>query len=84
MYCDDILNISGKLDSIYSEMYFLLSKSSLGIRYCMYAIVYIFLFHIVNSVDKGFKGLILFLMRWNVTTAFSKMCLVLIYFQVIW
>jgi len=35
------------------------------------------------SVDKGFKGLVQFLMRGSITTAFSKMYLVLVYFQVI-
>lgn len=43
-----------------------------------------FSFHIVNFVDKRFKGLIQFLMRGNITTAFSKMYLVLVSFQVIW
>lgn len=86
MCCDDILNIFGKLDSIYSEMYFLLSKSasSLGIRYCIYAVCTFFCLILPTmSVDKEFKGLIQFLMRGNITTAFSKMYLVLVYFQVI-
>lgn len=74
MCCDDILNIFGKLDSVYSEMYFCLSKSDSGlaVRYCIYAAVYIFLFRVVDFVDKGFKGFIQFLMRRNINTNFFQ------------
>lgn len=69
--CDgDTLNISGRLHSIYSEIYFLLLKlnSSLEIKCCMCSCVYMCFMFLALSVTL--KRLIQFLMRGNIIAGF--------------
>ena len=69
--CDgDILNISGRLHSIYSEIYFqlLMLNSSLEIKCCMCSFVCMCFMFLALSVTL--KRLIQFLMRGNIIAGF--------------